>query len=151
MDAVTYPNKLVIRFIENHVVPLRIPSDQKPQVDDYRVTWTPTLLILDSKGLEHHRSVGFLGEDQLIPSLLLGVGNLHFNTNTFNDAIACYDRIITESPDSDAAPEAIFQRGVAQFKSSHNPAPLKEAYELLHTLHKESLWAHRALPYRLIP
>ncbi|RUM36482.1 MAG: hypothetical protein DSY50_02410 [Desulfobulbus sp.] len=151
MDAVTYPNQAVSTFIHQKVVPLRLPSDQQPQAAEYRITWTPALLILDENGIEQHRIVGFLDEIQLIPALLLGIGNLDYYKGNFSRALDCYGRIIAEFPGSDAAPEAIFQRGVSLYKSTHNPTPLREAYELLDSEYKHSLWRNRAYPYRLIP
>ena len=33
MDAVTYPTPDVIQFIQDHVVPIRLPFDAKPEMD----------------------------------------------------------------------------------------------------------------------
>ncbi|OEU46935.1 MAG: hypothetical protein BBJ60_05180 [Desulfobacterales bacterium S7086C20] len=37
MDTVTYPNPEVIKFIQDHVVPVRLPSDAKPEAADFNV------------------------------------------------------------------------------------------------------------------
>lgn len=150
MDTVTYPNKSVIDFISEHVIPLRVVSDQQPIASDFNVTWTPALLILDQEGIEHHRTVGFLGVAELIPSLLLGIGNLHFNGNDFKEALTHYESLLARYPRSDSAPEAIFQKGVSLYKSSNDPKPLKKAYEYLQENYPGSLWTKRASPYRLI-
>lgn len=138
-------------FINDRVIPLRIPSDHQPLATEYRVNWTPALLILDSNGKEHHRTIGFLDENQLVPALLLGSGNLHFNSNHYKEALQDYATLLQNHPHSDAAPEAIFQQGVSLFKSTHDPKPLRQAYELLDREYRESLWRNRAYPYRLIP
>jgi len=150
MDAGTYPNEAVSDFINHNVVPLQVASDQQPIASDFKVTWTPTLLILDQEGNEHHRTVGFMNADELIPSLLLGIGNLHFNGNDFKKALSSYEQIISDFSESDSAPEAIFQQGVSLYKSTNDPKPLKKAYKHLQDKYPESQWTKRAYPYRLI-
>lgn len=150
MDAVTYPQERVVEFINTHVIPLRVPADHQPLAADFAIKWTPALLILDQEGKEHQRTVGFLSAEELCASILLGIGNLHFNGNAFKEAIASYDRVLAEYPQSDCAPEAIFQRGVSLYKSTHDPKPLRAAYDRLQEGHPSSQWTKRAYPYRLI-
>ncbi|MCK5611348.1 hypothetical protein KAR91_56280, partial [Candidatus Pacearchaeota archaeon] len=78
MDTVTYPNEKVINFINEKVIPLQVASDQQLAAD-FNVKWTPSMLILDQDGNEHHRTVGFMATEELISSILLGIGNAHFN------------------------------------------------------------------------
>ncbi|HEY6837922.1 MAG TPA: outer membrane protein assembly factor BamD [Geobacteraceae bacterium] len=150
MDAVTYPNDKVSDFIMTRIVPLRVPADSQPLATEFKVTWTPTLVTLDYYGKEHHRTVGFLPPEQLIPSLLLGTAKADFDAEQFNDAILTIDRLLAEFPVSAAAPEAIYLRGVSRFKASHDPKPLKEAYEKLQAEYPGSEWTHRAQPYSLL-
>jgi tetratricopeptide (TPR) repeat protein len=150
MDAVTYPNERVIGFINQNVIPVRVLSDQQPLATDFNIKWTPALLILDQEGKEHSRTVGFLSSEELIPTILLGTGVGHSDQEEFKEALSCYERLLTEYPESDAAPEAIFQRGVNLYKSTHDPKPLKEAYNLLQDKYPNSQWTKRAYPYRLI-
>jgi tetratricopeptide (TPR) repeat protein len=150
MDAVTYPNEAVISFVNQNVIPLRIPSDQQPLASEYGVTWTPALFLLDQNGHEHRATVGFLSPEELIPSLLLGIGNMYFHKDAFSEALDHYEEIISKHAESDAAPEAVFQRGVSRYKSTNDPMPLKEAYEQLSRDFPKSTWTKRAYPYRLI-
>ncbi len=150
MDAVTYPQTKVIEFIKQNVIAARLLADQQPWATDYTIKWTPALLIVDAEGKEHSRTVGFLSAEELIPALLMGIGAWHMNSDAFTAAIGCFDRVLAEAPGSDAAPQAIFERGVALYKSTHNPLPLKEAYNQLQARYPESQWTKRAYPYRLI-
>ncbi len=150
MDAVTYPQAKVVEFINQNLVPIRVLSDQQPLSADFNIQWTPSLLVLDQDGKEQRRTVGFLGAEELIPSLLLGIGYGHFTTNRFKEAIDCYEKILAGYPASEAAPEAIFQRGVSLYKSTHDPKPLKEAYNQLQDTYPASGWTKRAYPYRLL-
>lgn len=150
MDTVTYPEKKVIDFITTHCIPLHITADTEPYAKNFNIKWTPTLVILGSDGKEHHRTVGFLGPDELIASLLLGEAKYHFDNDRFDPALKCLDQVVNQHGASDSAPEAIFLTGVCQYKSTHDPKPLKAAYEKLVATFPNSEWTKRAYPYRLL-
>ena len=150
MDAVTYPDAKVIQFISNKMIPLRIPFDARPFSGDFNIKWTPSLITLDTKGKEHHRTLGFLAPEELIPSLLLGIAKSHFEVDRFDEALEGLDQLLTEYPNSDSTPEAVYLRGVCRYKSTQDPKPLKEAYEQLKAQHPSSEWTKRAYPYRLL-
>ena len=149
MDAVTYPNEKVVSFLEQNVIPLRIPSDDALAAK-FKIKWTPTLVTLDSQGVERHRTVGFLKPEELIASVLLGTGKILFETEKYDQAIGHLDRIITSYPKSSCAPEAIFLKGVSQFKSTHDPKFLKAVYERLERDYPNSEWTGKAYPYSLL-
>jgi hypothetical protein len=151
MDAVTYPKKEVIDFLNTTVIPVHIPSDEKPLVDDFNLKWTPMLVVLDWNGKEHQRTIGFLPPEEFIPSILLGIAKIHFDHDQFGESIAILDTILSDHGGSAAAPEAVFLKGVCGFKSTHNPSPLKQAYEKLQASYPASEWTKRAQPYRLLP
>lgn len=151
MGAVTYPDETVVEFIVENLIPVQVKSDAQPLATDFNVKWTPTLVTLDADGKEHHRTVGFLPPEELVPSLLLGIAKCHFDRERYEEALRALNTLLEKYPKSDAAPEAIFLRGVSLYKSTHNPKPLKEAYEKLQAEYPSSEWTKRAYPYRLIP
>jgi tetratricopeptide (TPR) repeat protein len=150
MDTVTYPDDNVALFLNTRVVPVRLQFNAKPYAKDFNVTWTPTLVTLDEKGKEHYRTVGFLSAAELVPSLLMGIAKVHFDLGRFEEALAAMESIIADYPKSKAAPEAVFHRGVARYKSTHDPKQLRAAYDKLTADYPASDWADRAQPYRLI-
>ena len=150
METVTFPEKEVVGFISGEVIPLRVAHDQKPLSEDFNVKWTPTLVILDGEGREHHRTVGFLPPEEFMASVLLGIGKMHFDNEAFEKAVGVLSRVMDEFPGTGSAPEAVFVKAVAQFKLEKNPSSLKEAWRLLSEKYPESEWAKRALPYRLL-
>ena len=150
MDAVTYPDNAVLSFINEHMIPLRVAFDAEPHAKDFNVKWTPTIVTLDPSGKEHHRTLGFLAPEDLIASLLLGIGKVYFDEDKFEDALASLGKVTADYSKSNSAPEAIFYWGVSGYKSSHDPNKLKEAYERLKAEYPESEWTKRAYPYRLI-
>ena len=150
MDAVTYPTDTVVEFITKNVIPIRIPSDSEPLSTDFRIKWTPTFIILDENGREHAREVGFLTPEEFAPTITMCIAKYHFELDRFQSAIHCTDEILKDHPKSDAAPEAVFLRGVLGYKSAHDVMSLKKAYERLAEEYPKSIWAKKALPYRLL-
>lgn len=149
MGAVTYPNQHVAEFVMSRMVPVQVQSNS-PLADEFNVKWTPTVAVLDYYGKEHHRTVGFFPPEDFIPSLILGMGKIDFDTDQFNNAIIHLDRLLSDYPKSRAAPEAIYIRGVSRYKASHDPRYLKETYEKLQAEYPTSEWTQRAQPYSLL-
>jgi tetratricopeptide (TPR) repeat protein len=150
MDAVTYPTEKVAEFIRSHLIPVRVAFNHQPLAKEFNVKWTPTLVTLDAEGNEHHRTVGFLGPEEFVASQLLGAGKTSFDLEKFDEAIAHFNTLLESYPKSEYAAEAIFFRGVSLYKSSHNPKPLREAYDRLSGEYPNTEWTKRAYPYRLI-
>jgi hypothetical protein len=151
MDAVTYPNQKVIDFLQERLIPLQLRSNAEPYASDYGVKWTPNILIIDAEGKVYHRAVGFIPPVDFIAWLLLGMGKTFFEKDLFKEALECFETVITEYSYSDSAPEAVFYRGVAQYKSTHLADGLKIAYRVLQEQYPGSNWAKRAYPYWLLP
>ena len=150
MDAVTYPDKKVIQYIEKSYIPLLIAFDAKPLSTDFNIKWTPTLITLGTDDNEHHRTVGFLDPDTFIANSLLGIGKYHFDNDRFPESLEFFEEVIKDHQHGDVVAEAIFLQGVARYKNSGDPKPLKEAYETLSDRYPDSEWTKRAYPYRLL-
>ncbi len=151
MGAVTYPNEGVAKFVDLNFVPVQIQSSNKELAGKYNVSWTPTILVLDAEGKEHYRSVGFLQPDVFIATFELGKARYYLDVEQFAEARALLEELIERCPVPEVVPEAIFFHGVASFKQSHDPKPLRQAYDTLTSKYSQSEWAKRAEPYKLIP
>ncbi len=151
MDAVTYPNDQVKAFIQEHLIAVRVPYDTQPLAGQFRVTWTPTFVILDTGGQEHSRAVGFQPPEEFIPFLMMGMAKVSFDAADYPKAIAMLEQIGAKYPQSDAAPESVYLLGVSRFKTTHKRNDLKQAYETLKAKYPQSEWVKRAQPYSLLP
>ena len=120
-------------------------------VKRYGVKWTPTIIILDADGDEHHRFIGFLQPEDFIAQMTLGKGKLAFNLDNFDQAIQCFQEILVGYPKTDAAPEAQYYLGVSKYKTSHDPKELKLGLEALQRNYPQSEWTKKAQVYSLIP
>lgn len=150
MEAVTFPMPEVVDFVNVKMVALRVAHDHATLAKEFRVKWTPTLIILDANREEHHRTTGFLAPTELIASLLLGMAKVHFNADQFAATLALLDALLTSHAESAAAPEAIYLQGVSRYKTTKSAQPLKLAYEKLTADYPNSEWTQRAAPYRLL-
>lgn len=150
MDAVAYIDPTVISFVNSNVIPLRLAAADPVLGPKYRVKWTPTLLILDSEGVEQYRTLGFYPPEDLIPSLLLGMGKACFDLPDRPAACGYFQRNIKEYPKNPMAAEAIYLNGVSLYIESHDVTNLIGIYDRLAQDYPESPWLTRALPYRLL-
>ena len=150
MDAVTYSDPDVIKFIGRNMVPLRVHYREQPLSTDFKVNGTPTVVTLDPDGKEHHRTVGFLPPEDFVPSVMLGIAKARFDHEEFNEAAGVLDRLLAVYPRSEAAPEAIYYQGLSRFKQTADPKALKGAYEKLQSEYPSSEWTERTSPYRLL-
>ncbi len=150
MDAVTYPQPSVIDFISTNFIPLRIAADHKELGPQFRVKWTPLLLLLDASGAEAYRTMGFFTPEELIPSLLLGIGKASFDKAERSAALKQFDLILKDYPQSGSAPEAVYLQGVTNFIETHDVNHLKNLNQTLQRDFPQSTWVMRASPYGLL-
>ncbi len=151
MGAVTYPNAKVVKFVDDNFVPVQIETSNTALMNQFKVTWTPAIIVLDADGNEVHREVGFLAPEEFISTFMVAKGKYYFNAEAQPEAQAMFDEALRDYPDSAAAAEAVFLLGVSRFKMTHDPKSLREAYETLTAKFPGSEWTKRAAPYRLIP
>jgi len=138
--------------VESNFIPLQIDFNKnKTLVKRYAAKWTPTILILDSDGEEHHRFVGFLPPEDFIAQIILGKGKAAFDQDDFERAMQCFQEVLVRFPKADAAPEAQYYLGVTKYKASHDAKELKFGFEALQRDYPSSEWTKKAQVYSLIP
>ena len=107
--------------MEKEFIPIQVDFNKnKALVKRFGVKWTPTIIIFDADGDEHHRFIGFLPPEDFIAQLILGKGKAEFDQDHFEQAIQCFQEILVRFPKADAAPEAQYFLGVARYKGLCN-------------------------------
>ncbi len=149
MGAVTYPKAEVKRFIEEELVPLRLPTEGD-RADSFHLRWTPTILILDPQGHEHHRLVGFLEPDEFLATLKLMKAKTLFARARFAEALDWFERLLKDNPGTFAAPEAVYLGAVCRYRLEKDASILKKAQERMVRDYPSSEWAQRMKPYSLL-
>ncbi len=154
MNTGPYSDEKVKKFLEEQFVPVRSQCFwDKPTepMQRFGIKWTPTFLVLDADGKEHHRFVGYVPPDDLFANLGLGKGKLLYDNDKMAEAMVQFQTVIDRHPDAGPTPEAVFLLGVAGYKHGHDAKALRRAYDALKAKYPQSEWARRADPYSAIP
>jgi hypothetical protein len=107
MDTVTYPSPLTVEFVGRNLIAHRFAMNSPgAKAMEYGIQYTPTVLVLDGRGKEHHRNVGFVQPEEFVPFLMLGVAKAEFHHRRFKQALAMLDKLLGQYPRSRSAPEA---------------------------------------------
>jgi len=145
MDTVTYPDHRVTHFIEEHFIPARVRTRDNPQLmKEYFVTWTPNVVIADGNGNVHARIEGFLQPEDFMARLALGLGKYHLDRNEFDEAANRFHEVEERHHGTDTGAEALYWRGVAHFKNSHNKDELMESWNRLANEYPDSEWTKKS-------
>ena len=75
---------------------------------------------------------------------MLGIARISFHGGEFAKAAGLFDQVSQQYPQSHAAPEAIWYRGISNMKVDGNPAGLKATRLLLQEKYPQSIWAEKA-------
>src|SRR5512138_3978368 len=117
----TLPERNVIEYM-GHRFALGMFEWSEPKGKDlvkkYGVEWTPTFLIADPDGNEVYRFVGYLPPQDFIAQLTLGLGKYALRKEDYAQADKCFEKIVKNDPQTEAAPEAAYYCGVAEYRQS---------------------------------
>jgi hypothetical protein len=144
-----WPDQQVVRFVNENFLPARVhvkenSDDFTEYSERYKAPWTPTILELDSDGVEHHRIEGFLPTEDLLTQLMLGRARIAFDQQQWSDAERRFREIVEQFPGTEAAAEALYWAGVSPYKATGNPASLKGTAQAFKERYQNSVWAKKA-------
>jgi len=144
-----WPNERVVRFVNENFLAARVHPRQTPEAfklysERYKAPWTPTILLLDHDGVEHHRIEGFLPVDDFLAQLMLGRARIAFDAQQWAEAERRFHEIADTLPETDAAAEALYWAGVAPYKATGDPASLKATGRAFKGRYQNSPWAKKA-------
>jgi len=108
------------------------------------VLWTPTVLILDSDGIERARIEGYLPTAEFRAQLEMGLARVAFMRKQWAEAERRYDEIARRYPDTTAAPEAVYWRGVSRYKATNEHTALGKVANDFKNKYQDSVWAQKA-------
>jgi TolA-binding protein len=107
----------------------------------FDVNWTPSVLILDSNGKERFRIEGYLPKDEFRAQLELALARVAFMSKDWADAERRYTEVLERYPDSTAAPEALYWKGVSHYKGTNDHTVLGELPGQFEEQYPDSSWA----------
>ncbi len=144
----SYPSPNVQSLIAEWFVPVRLllnRAEDRIHFRHYRVIWTPTIAVLDRRGVDHYQSPGFLPPDQLLSTLRIGLARALTAWSRYDDA-ADQLRTVADDPTNGLAPEALFWLGVSWYLKSRSRTALMQAWQRLRDDYPTSVWALRVPP-----
>jgi hypothetical protein len=110
----------------------------------FGAVWTPTVLIMDSDGVERLRIEGYLPKEEFRAHLEMGLARVAFMRKKWADAERRYAEVVERYPDSKAAAEAVYWRGVSRYKLTNDHTVLGDVPEQLKEKYSDSVWAVKA-------
>ena len=139
----------MVGFVNENFIPARVHVKEDADAfrrfgDKYNAQWTPTILELDSDGVEHHRIEGFLPVDDLLAQLMLGRARIAFDAQQWAEAERRFREIVDTLPNTDAAPEALYWAGVTPYKATGDPESLKATGRAFRERYQDTPWAKKA-------
>ena len=99
------------------------------------------MLILDPNGEERFRIEGYLPVDEFRAQLELGLARVAFMSKQWAAAERRYAEVLERYPDSKAAPEALYWKGVSHYKVTNDHTVLGELPELFQQKYPDSIQA----------
>lgn len=144
LDTVTYPQPVVIDYINKNFIPVRYNIQTNPDIKNkYRLLWAPTVIILDSDGTDYHRFNGFLPPDEFIPQLEFGIAKMALEKRDLKTARMQFTSVVEKYPKSDIAPEAQYWVGVVDFQITNDVNAEIQAWEKIIKSYPNSIWARK--------
>ena len=134
-----------MKAVSDDFLPVKVHiKEQKQTFQRFNAQWTPTLIVLDPDGAERHRMEGFLPVDDFLAQLGLGLAKIAFQDGAYDQAENRFRSVCQAHDKSGAAPEACYWAGVAAYKASNDPAPLKATAQQLEKKYPGSEWTRKA-------
>jgi hypothetical protein len=145
---VTYPEPAVRSLIAEHFIPVKLMLNKRADQQHFRahrVLWTPTIAILDHRGVSHYQSPGYLPPALFVGMLRIGLGRALTAWMRYDEAAAHLEAVAAE-PNAELAAEALYWLGVAWYLKDRRRAPMMRAWSRLRQEHPASSWAARVPP-----
>ena len=105
------------------------------------------MLIHDHNGDERFRLEGYLPKDEFRAQLELGLARVAFMNKDWANAESRYTDVTERYPNSDAAAEALYWKGVSHYKATNDHTVLGELPEQFQQRYPDSIWALKTLAW----
>ena len=102
---------------------------------------------MDANGAERYRIEGYLPKNWFRAHLEMGLGRVAFTHKKWADAEAIYAAVAGRYADRTVAAEAIYWRGVSQYKATNDHTVLGAVAKELEEKYPGSEWTLKSLPW----
>jgi TolA-binding protein len=98
-------------------------------------------MILDPNGNERFRIEGYLPKEEFRAQLELALSRVAFMSKHWAEAEQRYGAVLDRYPNTQAAPEALYWKGVSHYKATNDHTVLGELPEQFRQKYPNSSWA----------
>ena len=102
---------------------------------------------MNSDGVERYRIEGYLPKNWFRARLELGLARVAFMHKKFADADKTYARLIEKYRDLGVVPEAIYWRGVCDYKATNDHTVLGKVAQELNEKYPGHEWTLKSMPW----
>lgn len=118
MDTVTYPDASVVEFLAAQFEPAKVHIGEKDPaaretIRKYRMLWAPGYVILDARGEEVRRFIGFQPPRDYVGELRIGLGKTHILHRRNEEAFQQFRAAADLDPPAPVSAEGLYWAGVA--------------------------------------
>ena len=111
----TLHDEEVVRFVEKYFQPVKLSLQRDRQLaEQYGVTKTPTVVIVDENNQAQHLIIGKQSSHQFLGQLSLGMGKLWLDHDWFEKSRRRLDKVIARHPGEQLANEANYWKHVSE-------------------------------------
>lgn len=146
MDAVTYPSAEVEEFLGARFACVKVSTEDKsPEARTllraYRHLWAPGFVVLDPRGEELRRFLGYQPPRDFIAELRVGLAKVRMLHRDLAGAYDEFRAVADLDPPAPVTPEALYWAGVAAYRRDGKPLEfLREYWAELRVRFPESRW-----------
>ena len=97
--------------------------------------------------MERYRNEGYLPKDEFRAQLELGLAREAFMSKQWSDAERRYAEVLEHYPNTKAAPEALYWKGVSHYKATNDHTVLGELAQQFKQKYSDSVWALKTLAW----
>ncbi|MBV9957051.1 MAG: thioredoxin fold domain-containing protein [Acidobacteria bacterium] len=141
----TYPDREVAAYVNRNFVPVQLNQREFQELFDRRgVIWTPTVSVLNAKGLELDRWVGYLPPAEFLARAKFARARVSLLSGNLTEAVEAFDDIAEHHAQSFIAADALYWLGVAKWKATRSFDALSGEWQKLLELYPSSEAAVKA-------
>ncbi|HEX8139170.1 MAG TPA: thioredoxin fold domain-containing protein [Pyrinomonadaceae bacterium] len=145
MEAESYADPEISSFINEKFVAVEAHIKEHPAYfHRFDAVWTPTVLVMDSDGVERLRIEGYLPKEEFRAQLEMGLARVAFMHKRWADAERMFAQVLEHYPETKVAPEAVYWRGVSHYKRTNDHTVLGQVADEFKQKYQDSVWAQKA-------
>lgn len=149
LGAVTYPNEEVASFLDARVVAVKLDlTNREAEVLEvlraYRLLWAPGFVLLDPRGQEVRRWLGFQAPREFLAELRVALAKVDYLHRRFDESFREFRSVADMDPPTPVTPEAVYWAGVAAYRRDGEDLEFLHRYweELRERFPESRWWTH---------